>query len=445
MFRILFAVGALTAMTLCAESAQDDNRWAGFYDRQTLLYWKGQTPPGIEENFREVIWPALTAEEKRVLGRVDLDFPLELPSHPMNFYASASGGRKTVTLPISSLRFFGDLALAYVWLNDSGYSLQPVSDYLGMLRHQWPDELRGRTYKPREVLGVPENATANQRVANHFQQVYGTAIVFVLAHELGHIYHGHRRYPGLSAEASQRQEEEADQFGLEIMRRIGDTPVGIVPFFLISAQFEANDGVSDGEAKKTATHPLSSSRLRSLSAALTAHAPDFTRTGTQPAAVHKIAAEVIKIADTLDDPGARRLLRDIGSAARPESLGPRKPGESAPSPARIATRSDQPFAGTFRGKWRDSGGKAFDAVMRLTRQGDTVRGEFRFGENGVTSAGSLDGLAGGNELSFYWKWGDGYSGKGVLKRATSGNKLTGTWGYSQSESGGGTWELYSAQ
>ncbi len=435
----------LMAMTWGAESAQDD-RWAGFYDRETLLYWQGQTPPGIEDNFRSVIWPVLTPEEKRVLGRVELNFPLELPSHPMNFFASTSGGRKFITLPISSLRFFGDLALAYVWLNDSGYSIQPVSDYLAMLKYQWPRELMGHKYRPREVLGVPENATANQRIADHFQQVYGTAIVFILGHELGHIYYGHRRDPLLPPDVSQRQEEEADRFGLEIMRRIGDTPIGVIPFFFISAHLEANEGNSGGaESSRTATHPLSSSRLRSLASALNAFAPDFTRTGSQPAAVQRIAAEVNEIANKLDDAGVQDHLRDIGRAARPESLGPRKPGDSLAPPARVVARTDQPFSGAYRGKWRDAKGVDFDVTMNLTRQGNMVRGEYRFGEGQVTSTVTIQGLADGNELSFNWKWGTQYFGKGVLKHDSSGGKLTGTWGYTQADSGAGTWELYRTQ
>ena len=77
----------LTLLLIPAQAAAQG--WGGFYDRQTLVYWHGQTPPGVEENFREVIWPKLTPEEKRTLGRVTLDFPLEDARHPMNFYAGS--------------------------------------------------------------------------------------------------------------------------------------------------------------------------------------------------------------------------------------------------------------------------------------------------------------------------------------------------------------------
>src|SRR5580704_10509865 len=191
--------------------------WAGFYDRQTLIYWQGQIPPRVEENFREVVWPKLTLGEKRILGSVVLDFPLENVGHPMNFYASDGVGKKTITLPISSMRFLGDIALADSWLNESGYSIDPVTDYISMLKYQWPDGLVGRRYKPREALGVPENVTPRQ-----FQRIFDTALVFVLCHELAHLYH--HLATEVSLERSRANEEEADRFGMELMRRIGDPP-----------------------------------------------------------------------------------------------------------------------------------------------------------------------------------------------------------------------------
>jgi hypothetical protein len=74
-----------------------------------------------------------------------------------------------------------------------------------------------------------------------------------------------------------------------------------------------------------------------------------------------------------------------------------------------------------------------------------VRSEYGFGEGQVTSTVTIEGLTDGNELSFNWKWGTQYFGKGVLKRDSSGARLTGSWGYTQADSGAGTWELYRAQ
>jgi hypothetical protein len=216
--RFLTSLLPLALLLLPADARAQD--WAGFYDRQTLVYWHGQTPPGIEENFREVVWPKLLPDEKRKLSRVTLDFPLEDARQLMNFYAVWGGGKQTITLPISSIRFLADIVLAEAWLGVSGYSTDPVTDYLAMLKYQWPDRLAGRRYRPREALGIPDDATANPRVERRFQRDFGTAIVFVLGHELGHLYYQHGT--NVSLERSRQQEEEADRFAMELMRRIGE-------------------------------------------------------------------------------------------------------------------------------------------------------------------------------------------------------------------------------
>jgi hypothetical protein len=97
--RFLTSLLPLALLLLPADACAQG--WAGFYDRQTLVYWHGQTPPGVEENFREVVWPKLLPDEKRMLSRVTLDFPLEDARQLMNFYAVSGGGKQTITLPIS--------------------------------------------------------------------------------------------------------------------------------------------------------------------------------------------------------------------------------------------------------------------------------------------------------------------------------------------------------
>jgi hypothetical protein len=424
----------LAAMLLPVDAGAEG--WAGFYDRKTLVYWQGQTPPGIEENFREVIWPKLTPEEKRSLGRVVLDFPLEDTQHPMNFYAVAGGGKKTITLPVSSLRFLGDMAVAYAWLNASGYSIDPVTEYLAMLKYQWPDGLAGRRYRPREALGIPDDATSNARVNTQFQRIFGTAIVFVLGHELGHLYYQHGT--NVSPERSREQEEEADRFGMELMRRVGDAPVGMVQFFYILAHLEPYKSDPNYPARRTtATHPVTSSRLRAIAAGIETNAADFSRTGTQPATLAKIAGDVRTIARNFDDPGVQELIRQKGLSAKPELLGPRKPGASIAAAPAAAGQANLPFSGNYRGKWLNTKGTDFDVEMGLTRQGDAVRGSYNFGAGNVV----IEGTVSNNTLFYNWKWGTEYFGKGVLKPDASGRELIGTWGYTQAESGAGTWKL----
>jgi len=426
--RTLLSVAlSLVPLEACAQV------WAGFYDRQTLVYWQGQTPPGIEENFREVLWPKLTPEEKRALGRVTLDFPLEDGQHPMNFYAIAGPGKKSITLPVSSMRFLGDLAVAYAWLAESGYSTDPITDYVAMLKYQWPDRLAGKRYRPRDALGIPDDATSNARVDRQFQRIFGSAIVFVMGHELGHLYHQHAT--NVSPERSRQQEEEADRFGLELMRRVGDAPTGMVQFFYILALLEPYQSDPNYPARRaTATHPVTSSRLRAVATFIDQNSADFARTGTSPATLTKIAGDIRSLGRNFDDPGVQELIRQKGLSARPELLGPRKPG------AQVATAAGPAgtlFSGRFKGKWLDKKGSDFDVEMALTRQGDVVRGSYTFGPGHVTMEGTVN-----NDALFYnWKWGTDYFGKGVLRPDASGRELVGTWGYTQAESGAGTWKL----
>lgn len=417
----------------------EQKRWAGFYDQKTLVYWQGQIPPGVEENFREVVWPKLTSEEKRALGQVTLDFPVEEPKHPMNFYAVTRGGKQTITLPISSMRFFGDIALAYAWLNESGYSIDPVTDYLAMLKYQWPDGLVGRQYRPLDALGVPKNATANPRVERQFQRIFGTAIVFVLGHELGHLYHQHKM--NVSPEHSRQQEEEADRFAMQIMRRVGDAPVGIMQFFSVLAHFAPYTSDPDYPARRaTATHPVSSSRLQAVAAGIETNAADFSRTGTSTETLVKIAGEVRKFANIFDSEGVQDLIRSKGLSVKPEQLGPRKPGAVAAAPD-VAGLTTMPFSGLYRGKWLDTKGTDLDVEMILTRQGDVVRGRYHFDAGTVT----IEGFVSDNTLFYNWRWGTEYFGKGVLKPDVSSHELIGTWGYTRAESGAGTWKLRRAE
>ena len=54
-------------------------------------------------------------------------------------------------MPIASLRFLRDMAAAHEWLSVKGYDLQPVTDYLCLIKYQWPDGLQAVRHTPLEV------------------------------------------------------------------------------------------------------------------------------------------------------------------------------------------------------------------------------------------------------------------------------------------------------
>jgi hypothetical protein len=423
--------------TLTLAPAVWAQNWASFYDKQTLRYWSQQMPPGIRENMEQVIWPKLTPQEKQVLAGLTIEFPLEETKQPMNFYAFDNGRRKVVSMPISSLRFFADLALAYTWLNENGYSIDTVTDYLAMIKYQWPlGKLAGNPYRPREVLGIPQGASADPSVQRAVQRTFGTAVVFILAHELGHLYHHHA--VATSPADSRLQEEEADRFALEITRRISEAPVGMTFFFTIMAHLEpyASDA-GYSESRTRATHPVTAARLRAIANGLERQAEDFSRTGTKAATLTLIASEIKVITSNLNDKGVQALFRQKGLTARPHMLGPRRPGGGVTTVRQAQRGPGQLFGDAYTGEWVDAKGTAMEVEMNLNRKGNNVTGEYSFGAGNAT----INGLIEGDRLCYTWKWGAEYFGKGVLNTDPTGVGLSGTWGYTNSETGGGSWKL----
>jgi hypothetical protein len=420
----------------------DAANWSGFYDKKTLTYWGEQMPPGINENLHEVVWPKLTQEEKEALAGVVLSFPPEDSQHPMNFYAQANGQRKTIVMPVSSLRFYGDLAMAYAWLNTNKYSLDPVTDYLAMLKYQWPAKLTTKPYRPLEVLGIPANAREDSHVYNVFQRAFGTCVVFVMAHELGHLYYRHPSYDTVSAEAARANEEQADQFALEIMRRIGEAPLGMPLFFTILAHLESYSGDAGYlENRARSTHPVTAGRIRAIARALEKSSEDYSRTGANPAKksldIRNVATQLDVIAVNLEDKGVQELLRQKGLSAQPELLGPRRPGESVAIDSGTPGESRTLFSGAYHGEWIDAKGISLPVDLILKRQGKDVTGTYSFGVGNLTLSGVIDG----EQLHYDWKLGNDYFGKGLLQASPTSEELLGTWGYTKSDKGAGIWKL----
>lgn len=421
--------------------------WSEFYDEQTLRHWAAEMPPGVEENLREVIWPRLEPMEKRALSGVALRFPPADPRHPMYFEARSDGSRKTVVLPIGSLRFFGDIVLAYAWLSKNGYSIDPVTDYLAMLRYQWPDKLAGKRYLPLEALGIPKDVRANPDVMATFQGAFGTAVVFIIGHELGHLYYDHPDYAAVSAATARRNEEQADAFAMELMRKVGSAPLGMALFFTIFAHLEPPAG--DENSRLKSTHPVTAERIHAIAEAIEKDIQDYAKTSASPAEtiakLHRTVTDLNLIASSLADKGVQALIRQKGLTARVETLGPRRPGERAVAAPGVPADSISPFAGVYVGKWIDQDGLALDVTMILKRQGEEVTGSYTAGDSnnkpGTAGTVSLEGLVEGDRLHYAWAWDTKNSGKGVLTTTPDKTGLSGTWGRGEAETGGGIWKL----
>lgn len=298
--------------------------WEGFYGGPALDRTASQTAPDIQAILEQDIPGVLTAEERGRLLGVRIEFPREDAKSPMNFYSLLS--TRKVVFPISSLRFLRDVVVAYSWLSSKGYDLQPVTDYLCVVKYQWPEPLRTSPHTPLEALGVPANALDDRVVTGRFQQLYGSMMVFILGHELGHLYHQHQGYAGVSPEVAQNQEQQADVFGLAITQRMGDAAVGAAVFFHIAAHLEPFAGDPDfRESRANRTHPLNSLRISAIADHMQRNANRFAGSGGAHS-VESIASKLRnEVAPVLSDEGVQRTLRRIGQSTTLQSLRPRPP------------------------------------------------------------------------------------------------------------------------
>jgi Peptidase family M48 len=410
---LLLAVIGLPAHAQCPPAYD----WSAFYPPAALDRVTERTAPGLRSNFDQVILPQLTDQERRVLGGTTLDLgQREYPAHPMNFYA-AQGGK--VVLPLSSVKLVSDLTLAVAWLNRHRLPEKKVFDYAAMLafRGPAPDGVRKL---PLAALGIPDEPQNDPEVDDLFQKLYGDTMVFIMAHELGHIFHRHSA--NVSVEQSRQQESEADAFAIELMARMHAPPVGIIFYFNMAAPFDCPE---------RSTHPMSGQRIARLVAALRGNAQLFTADKPSPQRemqlVESVAQGLEQVAKLLDDPDIRQSMRLVGQSSSVADFA------AAGVPPVVAPRSRPAFDGNYLGQWTDAKGTSLDFRMALRRQGQVVHGQYEFG----MGVADLEGTITGDQLDYAWRWGNDYFGRGRIKSAADG-RLQGTWGYGQRNEGAGT-------
>lgn len=410
---------------ICAGQSADDKRWLGFYDTATLQQTAALTPPGIRTNWLEVIWPRLNPDEKKALAGVQFSFPAQDGSHPMNFASSLPPSR-TVTMPLSSLRFLRDICLASAYLNRKGYDEKPLSYYLSILKYQWP-AIRSQTcpYRPLEALHIPANAMQDTDVQSLWQKFFNTSVVFILCHELGHIRYKHQGYSTVSPEKARQNEAQADAFALDLMSRIGDPPFGgIVMTFFVFMHLDTHS--QDNESfRQQATHPLSSARIKVLSQHITANLDIYSRQQTDPVGATRLFKKTVKdleaLATMLGNEGILEIMSQIGYSGDICRLGLRRVGQAGPV---TMPTNKQPFTGTFTGEWIDDRKHRMPITLSLYQSNNDVSG------NGFLDKGLpievKDGSVAGNILTFNWQMGKEYFGQGELKLTKPG--LSGWWG-----------------
>ncbi len=441
MKRSLIAVFLLLGLLPSATNATPD--LSDLYPEAELVERQSRYGPNLQWNFENLVVGSLTPAERAQLGPVRLATPLRaegrMRGHPLAFYA----GGDTVTMPILSVKFFDDLTLAWSFFWARQLSLEPVTDYLGMIKYRDPAEIGGRFAPPLETLGIPADIWKTDKlVDDNSQKALKSALVWVMAHELGHIYHRHQGYAGVSAAQAQANEAEADRFANTIMRRIGETPSGMAQFFLMMTHFDPNptdfadDAAWRAYQASEATHPLTAERLNAIADDLEDDPQDFAASEPDVDAATQnvlyLARQMRVIGETLADPEVLSSIKIKALATDPAAL--RRWSETAAAPG-----PGEPFAGRFQGTFvhntAGGGSEALDMEMELYRQGDFVTGRYTFG----LGEGKIAGVIQGDTLIYEWTWGDAY-GNGRLVAGADGG-LVGPWGHGSASEGGGAWDV----
>lgn len=418
-----------------------NNDLSDLYDDQTLTYWKGRYESNLRWNFDKLVLGSLTPAERRQLGSVHLDLPLRAPGEqagdPLVFYAA----RGQIVMPIQSVKFFDDLALAWAWFWARGESMEKVFDYIAMLKYRKPSELGLRQFPPPlKALNVPADAwKKDKRVDDVSQKILKSGIVWIMAHEAAHLYYHHPGYgPGVVRKQAQQNETDADRFANEIMRRISVAPMGMANYFLFMTYWSPNRADFDSLQawrefqQQQATHPFTSERIKQLAKDLAASPADFSATEMDiPASikrVQQVAGWLDQIANILEDPDIQRSIAIKARATDLQSLGGRK--------VVLKRRAETlDFDGSYRGRYghrtESSGMEQLNVQFVLQRSANKVTGRYSFGLGDAI----LNGIIQKGVLYYEWQWGDSF-GRGVMRSDGLGN-INGHWGYEDAETGGG--------
>ncbi len=422
----------------CADATVFGQNVSRLYPEKKLQADAARWSEQIQAEYRDTILPQLTDDERSALGTIKIEVPLSgTNGDPFSFYTDDKG---TIYLPALSLRFFSDLCVANAWLNAHGYDGTTVRDYVGVL-------LREATLSPGaplpavfRTLGVPDNAREESAVANRVDLNFGNTIVFLLAHELGHALKKHDTHSRDPVQ-KRRQEIEADAFAIEVMRRIGQVPLGVEFWFdverighvqgirrVTSARFP-----TEAEWQKYLAgldHPVTSERLDALATAVEKAPDSFARNQADQARWtrnSKIFAQYVRLGAPSAAIGTARVaeyerVRDL----HVEDLKPRKAAFTMPG-----SEQEPAFNGLFAMRRTAAEGGQDRVDLLLLRTRDEVIGGY--------SNGKIDGFIQGEirndgVLHFTWREGNA-NGKGIAQ--AQGETLRGTWGLGESEQGAG--------
>jgi hypothetical protein len=275
----------------------------------------------LDKGLRDFMTPA----ERHALQGVVIQHPLRGPD-PLSFKSAVVEGTPTVRAPLESIKFIEDLSIVYAWRYQNKYSLEPIDEYLAMLKYRPAGDFPGgRLPDPLTALGVPPKIwESDPQVDDLSLRFRNTAWAFVLAHELGHLRFGHAT-TDVSPEEMQNQEEAADKFAADLLNRSGTIPMGMILWFQATAGFLPNRSDYPSDAaylewlRTEASHPVNGHRLGNLASIMHSQA-NAEADPNRADVLEFIAVRLAAIGETLEDPDMQQLIRRCSSSRDPEDL-----------------------------------------------------------------------------------------------------------------------------
>jgi hypothetical protein len=291
-------------------SARD---YSGMYTANDLQRASNTYSNNVRGMLMEDIAGYLTNSESATLHKVNLVQPRNRLVDPFEF--SANPATRVILVPTFSIKFFDDLSIATAWFERFNCNKEAVFDYVAALDFN-ERELRS----PLQELGVPDQAyKLDNYVDDVSQKILKSALAFLVLHELGHVHHRHSRYEDITAVQAQAQETEADQFAMDVLRRMRLPPLGMTVWFMAVSM---RDPLVEGSPRQT--HPLTSDRLQAIARELRINPDDFIEPANQGKMstndIRTLADNIDTIARNLSDPDLRSFVRERGRLATPALL-----------------------------------------------------------------------------------------------------------------------------
>lgn len=339
--------------------------------------WQDEFRGFVQDNFRGLMEPSLTAQERQRIGAYRFVFPVEARPSALDFQANSRG---EIVLPVESMLLLKDLSLAQAWLSLRGYSLAPALEYAAVLGNgglaQWPAARRF----PKSALGLPADAGRDPAVAARYEQILLGSVLFLVGHELGHLHDGFRDWNHADHARRRAAERRADAFAFELMQRAGLAPAAVASFFAIASRMVPLAHISTEAAWRerlgTSTHPLDGERIAAAADFIDTRRADFYRAfknpATAPHSVDKLVSELRQVAQGVSDRGAATTQADCALTLHPDDLLPRRTDTfdlRLPAGERLPAG---PWSGVFDGRVAVDA-PASSAPLRLVLRRDGLR------------------------------------------------------------------------